>query len=331
MYFYFFLVCRTGSIDCTVLTATIENFPVIVEPDTGKPSGETWKNTNIEYAWAMRSSNTRSSSNGSKVLDYPVSLLLKMYRYADPNNPSPLNLDTADVEYEFYEMSHDANLNQFDTSTCYRSLNYEYLHLIFILKLNRGDIIDGNHLNRLRLDQDIHYNLVNRMQIRYSRITDLEIDHDSTTNDVLVFFTLLGQTPNPESASGFYDDEPTAAQARDIIQQVINDGQFEFEMRLRDGSEVQFRAEPGTLTTSKQFMSTHTNGKQVTRLSYTSSSLALAITVGSLGGLFVGIIIAAVIRIVKKKPMPAFPSTVSNPLPTINFRSKKATEATSDA
>jgi len=302
----------------------------MIESDTGAPTGDTWQKTNIEYAWANRAPNARPSGNASQRLDYPVSLYLKMYRNPDPNNPSAaVRID--DVEYEFYEMAHDANLNRFDTSTCYRALSYEYLHLAFTLKLNRGDIIDGNHLNRRRLDNDVHYNLINRMQIRYARVTNLEIDHESVSNDVMVFFTILGRTPNPEAESGFTDDEPTAAQARDIIQQVIDDGQFEFNLRLDDDSEVQFRAQPGSLKTSKQYMSTHASGKPVVIESYTTTSQVIAIVVGALAGLIVGIAIAAIIRIVQKKPMPSLPSSISNPLPTINFHAKKPAETTSDA
>lgn len=330
--YIYYLACRTGSIECAILTTVAKDFPPVIDSDTGRPSGENWNSTTVEYAWAMRSPNARRfPRNATKQYDYPVSLYLKMSRYIDPSNPIPSNLRTGEVEYEFYEMSHDANLYQFDTSICYRSLEYDYLHLVFILKLNRGNIVDSNHLNRGRLDRDVHYNLINRMQIRYSRITDLEIDHESVNNELTVFFTLLGQTPNPESDSGFYDDEPTATQARDILEQVINDGQFEFEMRLRDNSEVQFRGEPSTLKTSKQYISTHSRGKQVVVESYDAGSLALAIIIGSLAGLLGGIIIAAAVRIVQKKPMPVLPSTITNPLPSINFRSKKVTEATSDA
>jgi hypothetical protein len=327
-YLYFFLVCRTGSVQCTVLTTQADNFPNIIEPDTGLPSGETWNKTAIEYSWAMRAPD-RSPTNRTRRLDYPVSLYLKMYRYQDS---SLLNVNTEDVEYEFYEMSYDENLNQFDVSLCYRSLNYEYLHLGFILDIDgESKTIDRNNLNRFQLERDVHYNLINRMQIRYSRITDLEIDHESTDRYISVYFTLLGRTPNPESESGFYDDEPTAEEARDILKQVIDDEQFEFDMTLRDGSQIRFRASTKSLSTSKQFMNTHVFGKQITLQSYTSISLGLAIGVGLLAGLVAGILVAAVIRIVRKKPMPSLPSTITNPLPTINFRSEKTTKTTSDA
>ncbi|CAF5063535.1 unnamed protein product, partial [Rotaria sp. Silwood1] len=39
-----------------------------------------------------------------------------MYRFRDSNNPSPLNILTEDIEYEFYEMSHDLKPSDFDTS-----------------------------------------------------------------------------------------------------------------------------------------------------------------------------------------------------------------------
>jgi len=298
----------------------MKNFPPIIEPDTGKPSGETWDTTNIEYAWAMRSQNPFSLSNETKVYDYPVSLYLRMYRY---DALSSTLIQTADVEYEFYEMSHDGNLNEFDVNTCYRSKRYEYLHLVFTLKLNRGNITDSRRLNRRQLDRDIHYNLINRMQIRYSRITDLEIDHEEISNDLTVFFTILGQTPNPDSPSGFVDDESTAEEARDIIKQVVDDGQFEFEMRLRGGSIVQFRGEPGSLKSSKQYMSTHAEGKKVSNEKYTVGSQVTAALVGALIGLLVGVILAVVLRLIRKEPMPALPSSIRNPLPTVNFTPNK--------
>ncbi len=276
----------------------------------------------------MRSPNTHSSWNRTKHFDYPVSLYLKMYRR---ENPPTSFARTEDIEYEFFEMSHDANSNQFDISSCYRSLQYEYLHLMFTLKLNRGNIIDGNHLNRRQLDRDVHYNLANRMQIRYSRIADLEIDHERVSNDVTVFFTILGPIPNPDSPSGSTDDEPTALQAHDSIMQIIDDGQFGFEMKLEDDSEVQFRAEPGSLKASKQYMSSHTIGKQVIKESYTIGSQVTAVMVGILVGLVLGVILAAVLRIIRKEPMPALPTSISNPLPTVNFRAKKTNDATSDA
>lgn len=312
--------------ECIILTTFAEEFPPVIDSDTGRPSGETW-DTTVEYAWAKRSPNARRFPfNASRPYDYPVSLYLKMSRYSDPTNPIPSNLRTGEVEYEFYEMSHDANLYQFDTSLCYRSLGYEYLHLVFVLKLNRGNIIDSNHINRGQLDRNVHYHLINRMQIRYSRITDLEIDHESVSNDLTVFFTLLGQTPNPGSESGVYNDEPTALNASLIFEKVLDNGEFEFEMTLRDDSIVQFRGEPKSLKTSKTYISTHSRGKQVNNETYDSGSLALAIIAGSFIGLFAGMIIAAVVRIVQKRPMPALPSTITNPLPTINFRSKKTNE-----
>ncbi len=326
---FLFLGCRANSIECVILTTKIDNFPPIIEPDTGAPTGETWDVTNIEYAWAMRAPNRLTPSNETKIYDYPVSLYLRMYRYdADPSLPP---IQTADVEYEFYEMSHDANLNEFDVSTCYRSKRYEYLHLVFVLKLNRGNITDSRRLNRRELDRDVHYNLINRMQIHYSRITDLEIDHEEVSNDLTVFFTILGRTPNPGSPSGFVDDEITAEEARDIIKQIVDDGQFEFEIRLRGGSIVQFRGEPGSLKSSKQYISTHAQGKKISNETYTVGSQITAALVGALIGLFVGVVLAAVLRIIRKEPMPALPSSIPNPLPTVNFSPKKADTTTSEA
>jgi hypothetical protein len=55
--------------------------------------------------------------------------------------------------------------------------------------------------------------------------------------------------------------------------------------------------------------------------------------VGALVGLIVGILVAALIRIVRNRPMPSLPrtSSIANPMPTINFRPIKPAETASDA
>ncbi|CAF5002684.1 unnamed protein product [Rotaria sp. Silwood1] len=111
-----FRSCRGNTIKCTILTTSVDNFPAMVDLDTGVPTGETWAATNIEYGWSMRAPYARPPSDRPKQFDYPVSLYLKMYRFRDPNNPSPLNILTEDIEYEFYEMAHDLKLSDFDTT-----------------------------------------------------------------------------------------------------------------------------------------------------------------------------------------------------------------------
>lgn len=314
----FLLACRTGSMECAVFTTTKPNFPDVIDPDTGAPTGDTWSFTNIEYAWSKRTPHTGSRFNRTQSYDYPASLYLKLSRHDH----------SEDIEYEFFEMSHDSTINRFDISTCYRSRDFDYLHLFFKLIINRDDIIDDNHLDRRQFERDLHYQLVNRMQIRYSRLTNLEIDHEASGNNVTVFFTLLGQTPKPESKSGFDDREPTAAQARTTLEEVINNNQFTFQVHLRDRSEIEFRAVANSLQASKLFTSSHTAAQQIVNLSYTAGSQALAVVVGVLVGLFGGVLLAAILRIVRKDPMPKLPGSIASPLSTINFRSPTSTEAT---
>jgi len=314
----FLLACRTGSMECAVFTTTKANFPDVIDPDTGAPTGETWSFTNIEYAWSKRAPSSGSRFNRTRPYDYPASLYLKLSR----------NNHFEDIEYEFYEMAHDSTINRFDISTCYRSKDFDYLHLFFKLTINREDIIDDNHLDRRQFERDLHYQLVNRMQIRYSRLTNLEIDHEALGNNVTVFFTLLGQTPKPESASGFDDREPTAAQARTTLEEAINNNQFTFHIELRDRSQIEFRAVANSLQASKQFTSSHTAAQQIVNLSYTAGSQALAVVVGVLVGLLVGVLLAALLRIVRKDPMPELPGSIASPLATINFRSTTNTGTT---
>jgi hypothetical protein len=231
-------------------------------------------------------------------------------------------------------MSYETHPQDFDVSICYRSLNFEYLHLVFTLKLNRGDVVDSNTLDRRELERYMTFVLRNRTAIGFSRLSDLEIDHERVSNDVTVFITLLGPTPKPDSPTGFAD-EISAAQARDNLRKAIDDGQLYFDLQLEDNSTVQFRAEPGSLKSSKRYMSTHAAGRATVVESYTAGSQALAIILGLLIGIAVGAVLAGVFRHVRKEPMPNFPTSISNPLPGIKFSAKKsngaASKATSDA
>ncbi|CAF3591913.1 unnamed protein product, partial [Rotaria sp. Silwood1] len=83
-----FRSCRGNTIKCTILTTSVDNFPPMVDLDTGASTGETWQATNIEYGWSVRAPYARPPSDQPKQFDYPVSLYLKMYRFRDSNNPS---------------------------------------------------------------------------------------------------------------------------------------------------------------------------------------------------------------------------------------------------
>lgn len=318
--------CRWNSISCRILTTVLMNFPPIVQTDTGTPTGETWYKTYMEYAWAKRTPDNPLSPSNTSQYDYPVSLFLRMQRDADgAQQPS----ETANIEYEFYEMSHDPNLNQFDTSICYRSKRYEYFHLVFVLEVTRDELADSPALDRFQLDQAVQYNLINRMQIRYSRVTDLEIDHEQIGNELTVFFTLLGQTPDPNSPSGFVEDEITAQRAHDIIKEIIDDGQFEFEMHLGDNSTALFRGKPDSLIASEQYISTHSRGRQMTNDTYTIGSQVTAAVVGAVIGLFAGVALAALLRIIRKKRTTSPPSSIANPA-QVDLQTRTTTD-TSDA
>jgi len=327
--------CRGDSIECMAISSHHDNFPVIVDPDTGSPSGEHWLATNVEYGWGVRAPSNRPPPNAEKHLDYPVYLFLRMYRHG-PGGNSPFNVRTEDIEYEFYEMSHEPHPQDFDTTICYRANNYEYLHLGFTLQLSQGNVIDGNHLNRRFLEREIHSNLVDKMQIKGSRVTDIEIDHEKASNDVTILFTLLGPTPRPESPTGLADDEPTATLSRGALQKSIDDGSFKFTMQLTDGTatDIEFKAVAGSLKGSKLFMSPHATGKQSITEKYTHGAEAGAVIGGLLVGLVIGIIIIVAIRVVRKEPMPAMPNmskSFSNPLPNISFYNKKPANDTTVA
>ncbi|CAF3437333.1 unnamed protein product [Rotaria sp. Silwood1] len=117
--------CRGNAIKCTILTTSIDNFPTIVDPDTGMETGETWTATNIEYGWSVRAPFATAAPDQVKQFDYPVSLQLKMYRFRDPANPTPVSIITEDIEYEFYEMSHEMKPFDFDViSRVYHNMTY---------------------------------------------------------------------------------------------------------------------------------------------------------------------------------------------------------------
>ncbi|CAF2262284.1 unnamed protein product [Rotaria magnacalcarata] len=326
--------CRGNGIKCATLTTEINNFPPIVEPDTGKPTGETWEATNAEYAWSVRSPYSRPPPDMQKSFDYPVYLFLRFFQSRNPSNPPALNSRTEDIEYEFYEMSYEASASDFDTSICYRSRDFEYLHLGFILKSDTASAIDGNHLDRRFLERELHRNLADKMQIKYSRVSDLTVFHESISNEVTVLFTLLGPTPEPESPTGISNAEITAAQSRDALKNSINDGTFQFSMKLSNdmSTDVVFKAVSGSLKSSKQIMSTHAVGKKSYNEYYTSGAQAGAVIGGIIVGLLIGVILAAVFRIVRNEPMPdikALPTSFTNRLrdksvmPNINFHNKK--------
>ena len=238
---------------CTIFTTSVPNFPAIVESDTGKPTGDVWAASNIEYAWGIRSPLTPPPPGQPKQFDYPVHLYMKMFSFVEPLNPSPLHIRVEDVEYQFYEMSDDVRLNEFDTSICFRSLSLPYLHLGFVLRASNASLVDSNRLDRRALDMNVRQALVTGLQISQTRISNIELDHIRFDNSVYVLFTLLGPAPVPNI------NEPSVEVAKDSLEQSIDSGKFTFNVALLDveRSQVAFAAQPKSLKASKQFMSIH--------------------------------------------------------------------------
>ena len=313
-------------------TTSIKNFPPFVEPDTGEPDGSSWDSTNLEYAWTFRSPNARPADpNVGKAFDYPVYLYLKLFRYPDPTNPSMTTADIQDLEYEFYEMSTESNPYDFDTSSCYRANRLEYLHLGFTMTSSVDNAIDVGTLDRRLFERQLHALLSARMTVKYSRISGIVFEHEQISNEIIVFFTLLGKTPNPGSGSGVIDSEISVNDAVNRLKLVIDNGNFRFTMPLNDqiGTDAEFRGKQDSLKNSTTIMSTHAAGTKVVETNYSSSSEALAVIIGTLLGLLIGAILAAVIRILRKEPMPDIlhlPKSFSNPIPSISFHKKAPAE-----
>lgn len=330
------LACRGNSIKCQSVTTEIPGFPAVVDADTNQPTGETWNKTSVEYGWSVRSPLAKPPPGQVKGFDYPVYLFMRFYRLGNQNVPSPLNIRTEDIEYEFYEMSYEVEASDFDTSTCYRSLNYEYSHLGFTLKFDKTDVVDSNRLDRRVLEREIRQTLGDRMQIKHSRIANIEAFHESSSNLVNVFFTLLGPTPEPESDTGLSTSEPSVSQSRLTLQNSFSSGAFQFSIKLSADStvDVVFKAVNGSLKESKQFMSTHAAGPKVYEDYYKGGAQAGGVIGGILVGLIIGALIAAVIRIWRQEPMPpmaalrALPTSFTNrlrdlPNPQISFYKNK--------
>ena len=304
----------------------------MIDSDTGKPSNRTWAATNAEYGWSIRAPTAAPPPGSPKRFDYPVTLFMKLFRFEDPLNPSAANIRSENVEYEFYEMSADRTPKDFDISSCYRANNYDYLHLFFTIKADRNGPLDDSQIIKRRLDFDVYRALWEKTAVKRFRIADVEIEQERAGNVLIVFFTLLGQTRDPDTNSS-KTDEPTASKARDDLERAINAGEFRFWTTLASGSNVTFTAEARSLKAFSEFKSTYEVKGKITEIKEESSNgaQATAVIVGLLCGLVIGLIIAAVIRVVLKKPMPALPTAMSNPLPTINFSARNNAAPTSKA
>ncbi|CAF1080796.1 unnamed protein product [Rotaria sordida] len=192
-------LCRGSTMHCVIYTMLLTNYPPMMNPETGMPSGQNWDETHIEYAWSKRDSVLTPQANKSKVLDYPVSLFLRTYQRTTTSTGTEYRSE--EIEYEFFEMSTDLPNDGFDVSVCYRSRDWPYLHLAFTVKLNKGNMADSNHLNRKELYDRFLLMLQTAMTpISSTRIHQLEIDHDITSalDTLYVMFLLLGPAPTAD-------------------------------------------------------------------------------------------------------------------------------------
>ena len=225
--------------------------------------------TNIEYAWSFRTANVATPLSQEKPYDYPVHVFMRMYQML--NIDSPLDVQTEEVQYDFYEMSTEVNANDFDTSLCYRSRDFPYLHLAFEINLNNGSLVDSNHLDRKDLEHKFRSRLLTAMDpISSARINQFEVHHDqmSKGNTLFVMFLLLGQAPSADpvesegvlpSSTAKVNDELSVEAARNKLKALIDAGGFNVEIQLLDGdkSMVVFKAVANSLQSSRQFLSSH--------------------------------------------------------------------------
>ena len=313
-------------------TSEFDKFPPVVDSDTGKPSGETWDATSVEYAWSIRSPFAQPPPGSSKKFDYPAHIYLRFYRSSNPGNPSPFNIRTEDLEYEFYEMSHESNNYDFDESTCYRANNMTYAHLGMIFTMNRDNAFDGNQVDRRLLERDLREYLANQIPVRYSRISGIEIDHIRKGREITVFFTLLGPTPAPGTTAGVDLNDTPVDQVRETLKGLINSGNFKFQVPLSGNSSgsVEFTGKVGSLDAAKTFVVSQTAAVKVVKKSCPKQSVAVPILIGALLGILFGALLVAIVRILRPSSMPnvpGFPTSISNPLPSISFSSRKPAEA----
>jgi hypothetical protein len=344
--------CRGDSITCTSMITSLNKFPPIVEPDTGIANGETWDTSNMEYGWSMRAPYSRPPASSQKKFDYPVYLFLRLYQYVDPTNPSLFNIRSEDLEYEFYEMSHDLKPSDFDTSICYRSLGLLYLHLGFVLKSSNNNLVDGNHLDRRALERNVRVALANGLQVSPTRVSDIELDHFRFDNSFYVLFTLLGPVPLSNNA------ELSVETAQQRLETTINAGQFTFNMTLLNYGILVFEAQPNSLKTSKQFMSihaswiyanvsncnvsktnstntngsncpvstvnsSHANGQRIKQEKYASSALAGSIVGGLLVGIVLGFIALGLVTFLGKTSTSAASPIIGGGLSDASFRKRE--------
>jgi hypothetical protein len=326
----FDLACRGNTIQCTIATTSLDNFPRMVDSDTGRPTGDTWSATNVEYAWSMRAPFSKPDPGSKKLFDYPVSIYMRMFRFDDPLSPSLTNLRTEDIEYEFYEMSQDLTADDFDLSTCYRSNDYEYLHVYMKFTQKNDNNVNSYVINKADLQSKIIITIMTKLSIKFTRLSDFKLVFERDSADVSVFFTILGQTRQPESGS-FVPSEPTAAQIRENLDKFINTKEFIINVKTINDSDVQYQAVSDSLKDASTYVYTRVREITVVKDTESTSARNTSIILGLLIGLVVGVVLAVAIRVILKQPLPGLPmsTSISNPLPSINFSARKGNASSS--
>ena len=301
----------------------------------------------MEYGWARRSPFARPILDGPRRYDYPVYLFLKLYRFADPTHPSPSNMRTEEIEYQFSEMSHDLEPLDFDTSICYRSLDLPYVHLGFVLQASNESALDSPYVDRRVLERLGRTALVNALQISSKRVSLFELDHIRADHSVYVLFTLLGSTPF--SSHG----EVSIATAQQHLKTTIDAGQLTFNMTLLDNerSSIVFRGKANSLKISKQFMSIHassvyanisncsttvsncpvanvnqsqTESSRIRREKYTRTAQVSSILGGLVLGIVLGVVALTLVTFLTKRSTSMTSSSiVPGGLNNISFGTKK--------
>ncbi|CAF4356349.1 unnamed protein product [Rotaria socialis] len=348
-------LCRGSKMHCTINTMVINDYPAIVDPETGFFNGQNWNETHIEYEWSKRDPVMNLPAGEQKSFDYPVSLFLRTHQITETSTGTKYRFE--EVEYEFYGMTTDISNDAFDVSDCYRSRDWPYLHLGFTLNLNRGNLVDSNHLDRKALYDSFLITLQTAMRpISVTRIHQLEIDHDvtSTSNTIYVMFILLGPVPiadpisnNETSKTTKSTDQFSVETAREKLRTTINNGDFNINVQLFDDdrSNITFRAVPDSLQNAREFLASHplifnlanhtvseinvinmTNTivqtlvvfEQKINLKWSSKAQTVGIVVGLLIGLVLGIIIVVAAKFVRK-PLSSSSSTMISMAPITNL------------
>ncbi|UJR27449.1 hypothetical protein I4U23_008738 [Adineta vaga] len=221
--------CR-GSMICSIFVGQLPLFPLDLQED--------WLKTTLEWGWSKP-----NIDDANTPYDYPVYLNLNLYR---KTGGPPAN-----VRYEFYNYDRNVYFNEFDINLCYRSNQLWYKHLAFQLKIigqPTSDGLENGIIHRRRLTKHLREQIGNITSVKYSRISQLELDHhfkQAGHNDTLYcIFTLLDRTPFVDPSS-----EIEILDAQMKLEQAINTGTF----RLTTEEGLAIEAVPNSLEDVQYF------------------------------------------------------------------------------